>query len=80
MKLHVFVIVMLCMFGYILFTVIVPSTFEMIAYLLGYHLVFITFMWSYWQTVFTPIGTVPRKVSAIKNMSLFYVLLTLTIQ
>lgn len=47
--------------------IIVPSAFEKIAYLLGYHLVFITFMWSYWQTVFTPIGTVPRKFKLPKE-------------
>lgn len=57
-----------------LFTVIVPSTFEAIMYLLGYHLVFVTFMWSYWQTVFTPIGTVPRKVSLIKHMYSVFVI------
>uniref|UniRef100_A0A224XRS7 Palmitoyltransferase n=1 Tax=Panstrongylus lignarius TaxID=156445 RepID=A0A224XRS7_9HEMI len=30
-------------------------------YLVGYHLLFAIFLWSYWQTIFTPIATVPKK-------------------
>ncbi|XP_046670230.1 palmitoyltransferase ZDHHC20-B-like isoform X2 [Homalodisca vitripennis] len=40
---------------------IVPNVFEKIIYLLGYHIAFVVFIWSYYQTVFTPVGVVPRK-------------------
>ncbi|XP_054270014.1 palmitoyltransferase ZDHHC20-B-like isoform X2 [Macrosteles quadrilineatus] len=38
----------------------VPNAYEMVLYLIGYHIAFVVFVWAYYQTVFTPIGTVPR--------------------
>lgn len=39
----------------------VQSTFEKTAYLIGYHFFLAIFLWAYWQTIFTPIATVPKK-------------------
>ncbi|KAL1131362.1 hypothetical protein AAG570_010979 [Ranatra chinensis] len=39
----------------------VEPYFEKIVYLLIYHVLFVIFMWSYWQTIFTPLGLVPKK-------------------
>lgn len=39
----------------------VDSVIEKIFYLIVYHAVFIMFLWSYWQTVFTQVGIVPRQ-------------------
>uniref|UniRef100_A0A1B6D9K9 Palmitoyltransferase n=1 Tax=Clastoptera arizonana TaxID=38151 RepID=A0A1B6D9K9_9HEMI len=47
--------------------IIVESPFEKILYLIGYHITFVTFIWSYWQTVFTAVGTVPRKFKLSKE-------------
>lgn len=44
------------------FTVSVETTVERVLFLFFYHIVFIMFVWSYWQTVFTSIGKVPTKV------------------
>lgn len=43
-------------------SVTVPSIFEKVVYLVFYHALFIMFVWSYWQTIFTDIGRVPSKV------------------
>ena len=37
--------------------------FITVLYLIGYHILFVIFMWAYWQTIFTEIGRVPAKVS-----------------
>ncbi|KAK7862819.1 hypothetical protein R5R35_000843 [Gryllus longicercus] len=39
----------------------VPNAVERVFYLLGYHALFIIFMWAYWQTIFTEIGRVPNQ-------------------
>ncbi|GLH01161.1 Palmitoyltransferase app, partial [Gryllus bimaculatus] len=41
--------------------VTVPNAVERVFYLLGYHALFIIFMWAYWQTIFTEIGRVPNQ-------------------
>lgn len=43
----------------------VETLTETLLFLFFYHIVFMMFVWSYWQTVFTAIGRVPSKVSAI---------------
>lgn len=47
-------------FFYIL--VYVKTIYEEIFMLIFYHILFFLFLWAYWQTVFTPIRTVPSKV------------------
>ncbi|XP_026463805.1 palmitoyltransferase ZDHHC15B-like isoform X1 [Ctenocephalides felis] len=39
----------------------VNSDLEKVFYLLFFHILFVMFFWSYWQTIFTEIGTVPVK-------------------
>uniref|UniRef100_A0A1I8PRL7 Palmitoyltransferase n=1 Tax=Stomoxys calcitrans TaxID=35570 RepID=A0A1I8PRL7_STOCA len=39
----------------------IESTFEKIAFLIFYHVICVLFFWSYWNTVFTPVGTVPSN-------------------
>ncbi|XP_022184419.1 palmitoyltransferase ZDHHC15 isoform X11 [Nilaparvata lugens] len=39
----------------------VTSPFERVYYLLCYHVFFVMFLWAYYQTIFTPIGSVPKK-------------------
>ncbi|XP_075165209.1 palmitoyltransferase ZDHHC20-B isoform X2 [Haematobia irritans] len=39
----------------------IESTFEKIVFLIFYHLICVLFFWSYWNTVFTPVGTVPSN-------------------
>lgn len=60
---HIFVSLTV-MFVYIV-SVVVPNFFEKTVYLIGFHILFIIFVWAYYQTIFTPVGTVPHKV--IKN-------------
>ncbi|VDP44904.1 unnamed protein product [Soboliphyme baturini] len=38
----------------------VTSDAERIAYSIVYHAILIMFLWSYWQTVFTPLGVPPK--------------------
>lgn len=45
------------------FSVSVQTVIEQIFFLLFYHIIFVMFVWSYWQTVFTGIGRVPSKVN-----------------
>ncbi|XP_044741786.1 palmitoyltransferase ZDHHC20-B isoform X3 [Chrysoperla carnea] len=47
-------VVQLCIFN-------IKGMLERIAYLIFYHIFFLMFLWSYWQTVFTNIGEVPSK-------------------
>ncbi|CAL1267032.1 unnamed protein product [Larinioides sclopetarius] len=47
-------VVQLCLFA-------VESIVEKVFYLILYHAIFAMFLWSYWQTIFTNIGTVPRQ-------------------
>jgi len=47
-------VVELCLFT-------IDSIIEIILYLIGYHCLFLIFMWSYWQTIFTPTAEVPAK-------------------
>lgn len=39
----------------------VENIIERVSYLFIYHAIFVMFMWSYWQTVFTKIGVVPEE-------------------
>ncbi|XP_071444110.1 palmitoyltransferase ZDHHC15B isoform X2 [Hetaerina americana] len=39
----------------------VKNDVERALYLIGYHLIFAIFAWSYWQTIFTDIGRVPSQ-------------------
>ncbi|XP_046402608.1 palmitoyltransferase ZDHHC15B-like isoform X2 [Ischnura elegans] len=39
----------------------VKNDVERTLYLIGYHLIFAIFAWSYWQTIFTDIGRVPSQ-------------------
>ncbi|CAM1329535.1 ZDHHC2 (predicted) [Pycnogonum litorale] len=39
----------------------VSRVFEKVIYLVLYHIFLIMFAWSYWQTIFTSIGTVPKQ-------------------
>jgi len=41
--------------------------FITVLYLIGYHILFVIFMWAYWQTIFTEIGRVPAKVSFLSQ-------------
>lgn len=47
-------------------SVYVKTVYEQIFMLIFYHISFLLFLWAYWQTVFTPIRTVPSKVIAGK--------------
>ncbi|KAK6173112.1 hypothetical protein SNE40_016631 [Patella caerulea] len=47
-------VVQMCLFA-------VESIPEKVIYLLLYHPVLVMFVWSYWQTVFTPYGPVPKS-------------------
>lgn len=49
-------------FTFPFFSDLVPNVFQKIIYLIGYHVTFVIFVWSYYKTIFTPIGQVPRKV------------------
>ncbi|XP_023302546.2 palmitoyltransferase ZDHHC15B isoform X2 [Lucilia cuprina] len=39
----------------------IENTFEKIVFLIFYHIICVLFFWSYWSTVFTPVGTVPSN-------------------
>uniref|UniRef100_T1P940 Palmitoyltransferase n=1 Tax=Musca domestica TaxID=7370 RepID=T1P940_MUSDO len=39
----------------------IESIFEKVIFLLFYHIISLLFFWSYWNTVFTPVGTVPSN-------------------
>ncbi|KAM7342041.1 palmitoyltransferase ZDHHC15B isoform 2-T2 [Cochliomyia hominivorax] len=39
----------------------IENTFEKIIFLIFYHIICALFFWSYWSTVFTPVGTVPTN-------------------
>lgn len=45
--------------------VTVETAVEQVLFLIFYHIIFILFVWSYWQTVFTTFGRVPSKVICI---------------
>lgn len=47
-------VLQLCIFS-------VRTLAEQIIFLFFYHIVFVMFLWAYWQTVFSPVGTVPTK-------------------
>lgn len=47
-------------FSYV--SVYVKTVYEQIFMLIFYHIFFVLFLWAYWQTIFTPIKTVPSKV------------------
>ncbi|XP_071504133.1 palmitoyltransferase ZDHHC20-B-like [Diadema antillarum] len=34
---------------------------QMVFYLLFYHMFLVMFAWSYWQTIFAPVGTIPER-------------------
>ncbi|XP_023240893.1 palmitoyltransferase ZDHHC15-like isoform X2 [Centruroides sculpturatus] len=38
----------------------VNTVIETVCYFFVYHILFIMFMWSYWQTIFTDVGVVPK--------------------
>lgn len=44
------------------FSVTVQSTAEKIIFLILYHVLFVMFVWSYFQTIFIEVGRVPDKV------------------
>ncbi|XP_014085561.1 palmitoyltransferase ZDHHC20-B isoform X1 [Bactrocera oleae] len=37
----------------------IDNVFEQIVFLIFYHIICVLFFWSYWNTIFTPVGTVP---------------------
>ncbi|XP_018795851.1 PREDICTED: palmitoyltransferase ZDHHC15 isoform X3 [Bactrocera latifrons] len=37
----------------------IENVFEQIVFLIFYHIICVLFFWSYWNTIFTPVGTVP---------------------
>ncbi|XP_064481741.1 palmitoyltransferase ZDHHC20-B-like isoform X2 [Ornithodoros turicata] len=39
----------------------VDNIFEKVFYLVGYHALFATFAWSYWQTIFAEPGVIPKQ-------------------
>ncbi|XP_053965424.1 palmitoyltransferase ZDHHC20-B isoform X2 [Anastrepha ludens] len=39
----------------------IDNTFEKIVFLIFYHIICVLFFWSYWNTIFTPVGTVPSN-------------------
>ncbi|XP_017466716.1 PREDICTED: palmitoyltransferase ZDHHC15 isoform X2 [Rhagoletis zephyria] len=39
----------------------IDNTFEKIVFLIFYHIICMLFFWSYWNTIFTPVGTVPSN-------------------
>lgn len=39
----------------------VENIIELVSYLFIYHLILAMFLWSYWQTIFTQIGVVPKE-------------------
>ncbi|XP_055838729.1 palmitoyltransferase ZDHHC20-B isoform X1 [Episyrphus balteatus] len=39
----------------------IDSTVQKIIFIALYHIVCVLFFWSYWNTIFTPVGTVPHK-------------------
>ena len=41
--------------------VTVDSLAEKVILLVLYHVFFVLFVWSYWRTVFTPPGSVPKR-------------------
>lgn len=49
-------------FSFVYVLVYVKTVYEQIFLLIFYHIFFLLFLWAYWQTVFTPIKTVPSKV------------------
>lgn len=49
-----------------LFIVTVQSTIEKIIFLILYHVLFVMFVWSYFQTIFIEVGRVPDKVKKLK--------------
>lgn len=51
--------------------VYVQTVYGQIFMLLFYHILFFMFLWAYWQTIFTPIRTVPSKVREKKIFMLY---------
>lgn len=49
------------------FLVTVQSTAETIIFLILYHILFVMFVWSYFQTIFIEVGRVPEKVHENNN-------------
>ncbi|XP_011209770.2 palmitoyltransferase ZDHHC20-B isoform X2 [Bactrocera dorsalis] len=39
----------------------IENVFEQIVFLIFYHIICVLFFWSYWKTIFTPVGTVPAN-------------------
>uniref|UniRef100_A0A034VWZ5 Palmitoyltransferase n=2 Tax=Bactrocera dorsalis TaxID=27457 RepID=A0A034VWZ5_BACDO len=39
----------------------IENVFEQIVFLIFYHIICVLFFWSYWNTIFTPVGTVPAN-------------------
>lgn len=62
-KFCLFKIVKQILITYYKISVTVEYVAQRIIYLLMYHVIFVMFCWSYWQTVFTDVGFVPQKVS-----------------
>ncbi|XP_076049840.1 palmitoyltransferase ZDHHC20-B-like [Oratosquilla oratoria] len=40
---------------------IIHNMVEKVLYLVFYHVLLLLFLWAYWQTIFTPIGSVPKQ-------------------
>ncbi|XP_014251150.1 palmitoyltransferase ZDHHC15-like isoform X2 [Cimex lectularius] len=66
-----FLVCMICWSYYVyviqLCIVTIVSYVEKAIYLCVYHVLFAIFLWSYWQTIFTPIATVPKKFMLSKE-------------
>lgn len=57
-------------FIYRLFSVTLENMVQKCIYLVLYHFLLVMFFWSYCQTIFTEVQTVPDKVSALTSVLL----------
>lgn len=55
-----------------LFPVTIESTAKKVIFLIFYHVLFVMFFWSYFQTIFIDVGHVPDKVSQLSNFNHYH--------